>query len=120
MVSRFMLNLQATYQTNAHASLNESHIDSLIFQRVVGSIGAIIDPSEILDGHDRDAETIVGSTPHTCVLAEDRQTGEMLPYTLESEAGGSDSIGALPNKNTATEMCIVSTSAAGENEGVPA
>ena len=61
MVWRFMFNLQAVHQsTTQGSSLDESHVNSHIFERVIGSLRASIDPEDALgsDELDRGAEEI--------------------------------------------------------------
>ena len=81
MVWRFMLNLQAVHRsTTQGSSLDESRINSLIFERVrIGSLGASIDPQDALgpDEHDRGAEDIDNGASHSIVLEEAREGDEI-------------------------------------------
>ena len=51
LISRFLLDLQAANRANAHtSSISEGSAESIVFQRVVGSLGASIDTEQVLFG----------------------------------------------------------------------
>ena len=75
MISRFMLNLQAANRASAHAS-SSGDVDSIVFNRVVGSLGASISPDHFIADDSEDDDDGDGLYSTEVLAAHPQENGE--------------------------------------------
>ena len=90
-----------------------SHSDSLVFQRIVGSIGASIEPDEVLDDHDGDTAAADSNTP--CAGDQAEGCGVMSGVNDVEASGSIGELGEDAPPETSTLLMSPDSDARGTN-----
>ena len=78
LISRFLSDLQAAYRTSTHGSSSDpGNVESLVFGRVVGSVGASLCPEDFAGDDPEDFEDVNNGARRSAMsLAVAEETGD--------------------------------------------